>query len=90
MNKITEKQIKRYVLNRRLKELQVKDNNIVLTLTDNRRILINRKSGSIRIKSGDEYMSERDLERFNDQVEAAVKRAQANIPAECRNCGPQL
>jgi very-short-patch-repair endonuclease len=85
---LSDKVVNEYLKNRKLKKLSIIDNRVIITLVDDRKVIIEitDKGHTLKVKRSKECMSENELASFNYNVDKALKRTLRGIPNECKQC----
>ena len=85
---VSEKDVNEYIQGRRFTEFKFKDNKIIFSMFDGRKLVFihTSKGWKICVKLGKLYMSKRELESYNTMVKQAIKNSKKEVPDECRSC----
>lgn len=85
---VSEDIVNKYIQGRRFTKMRIKDNKIILSMFDGRKLIFihTSKGYKIQIKLGKLYMTKRELSLYNEMVEQALKKAKRDVPDECKDC----
>ena len=89
-SKITLALLNEYLCNRRIKKFRYgKDKKIILIMADGRKVIFTPGDDTfytIRIKYENKYLTGRELEEFNHNVNTCISNLKKSMPRECRSC----
>jgi hypothetical protein len=85
---LTLSEVNKFIANRRIEKLLIKDDRVIIKLTDGRSsvVAIPGESPKVKLKRDGSTMTARELEELNYQLETVLKKMKKSIPQECKPC----